>query len=289
MIFFFMLRKTFIYFFITVFTFVLFDFNSRASNYKQKDLDEAVVLIKTDFGNIKVKLYDETPRHRDNFLKLVKKGFYDSTLFHRVIKKFMIQGGDPESKNADKGEKLGGPGYTLAPEIKKGLIHKRGALAAAREPDHINPEKKSSGSQFYIVQGRKFTKKNLKKMAEGKEKSRRRKMIQKLLKKDKYSEMRKKLNKSKKRGKRKKTKELITKMDSIVKAEYGEKIEYTFSKKQIETYTSIGGAPHLDGNYTVFGEVVKGMDVVDRIAAVEVDKHKRPIDDIVVDMEVVSD
>ncbi len=124
-------------------------------NNPKQDEPQTRVLIKTKFGNMKVKLYNETPKHRDNFVKLVEEGFYDSLLFHRVIDKFMIQGGDPESKNAPADKRLGngGPGYQIDAEINKALIHKRGALAAARQGNNVNPERKSSGSQFYIVEG----------------------------------------------------------------------------------------------------------------------------------------
>lgn len=181
-------------------------------------------VIETDYGNIEVKLYNTTPKHRDNFIKLAREGFYDSLLFHRVIPEFMIQGGDPDSKHAAPGQVLGqgGPGYTLEPEI--GAPHFRGALAAARLPDQVNPEKRSSGSQFYIVVGRKWTDAEL---------------------------------------------DAIEQQNNI-----------TYNEVQRQMYKEKGGTPFLDGNYTVFGEVVKGMEVVDRIATAARDKANRPLQDI---------
>ena len=191
------------------------------------------VLIQTKYGDIVVELYDSTPLHRDNFLKLVKEGFYDSLLFHRVIDGFMIQGGDPESKGADKNKILGagGPGYTLPPEIHE--LHYRGAVAAARMGNQVNPEKRSSGSQFYIVQGKKH----------------------------------------------------LT-LSDIQSAEKRNKLKYT--EEQIQKYLKEGGYPFLDGEYTVFGRVVKGMDVVDKIAKVKKSRHNRPVEDIVMKIKIID-
>lgn len=186
------------------------------------------VLLQTNYGDIVLRLYDSTPLHRDNFLKLVKTGYYDSALFHRVIQNFMIQGGDPNSKHAKPGEPLGngGPGYKIPAEFRATLFHKKGVIAAARDN---NPEKASSGSQFYIVQGRIFTDAGL---------------------------------------------------DSIETFRLnGRKIPV----EQREVYKTIGGTPHLDQNYTVFGEVVKGLDVVDKIAEVQTSKGQdrdRPLQDV---------
>lgn len=190
--------------------------------------------IDTPYGTIKIRLYDNTPLHRDNFIKLAKQGFYDGILFHRVILNFMIQGGDPESKNAKPNQLLGqgGPGYNIPAEIKSENFHKRGAVAAARLPDEINPKRESSGSQFYIVQGRKYTEQEL-------------------------TQIERQLN-------------------------------IRFSEKQKEIYQTIGGAPHLDGSYTVFGEVTSGIEVVDAIAKVKTDKNNRPINDIPMKIRVVK-
>lgn len=186
-----------------------------------------IAVIDTDKGSITVKLYNKTPVHRDNFIKLIKQRYFDNQLFHRVIKNFMIQGGDPHSVNAARGQRLGsaGPGYTLPAEFHPELFHKKGALAAARRGDEANPEKRSSGSQFYIIQGRTFTVEELEVMEQ--------------------------------KG-----------------------LHEPFTSIQIERYTTVGGTPHLDGDYTVFGEVIEGLDVVDRIASVETDDYDRPLRDI---------
>lgn len=191
------------------------------------------VKISTDLGDILVILYDQTPKHRDNFIKLAKEGFYDGLLFHRVMNNFMIQGGDPESKTATPGQMLGGggPGYTIPAEFVDSLIHKKGALAAARQGDQVNPKKESSGSQYYIVHGRTFP-------------------VNQLL------QMEAKRNIGK---------------DSTD--------HFHYTPAQLEAYSTVGGAPFLDGDYTVFGEVIEGLDVVDSIAAVRTQRD-RPLEDI---------
>lgn len=205
---------------------------------KGKKEKRSVVRIETSCGVIRVALLDDAPAHRDNFLKLAESGHYDGTLFHRVINEFMIQGGDPDSKNAKKGQLLGDGDvpYTLAPEILLPYYyHLRGALAAAREPDEVNPEQRSSGSQFYIVTGKKFGLGSLKKVRSSQE--------------EKGIEM---------------------------------------SSQMFDDYQQYGGAPHLDGAYTVFGEVIEGMDVVDKIQVVETDRNDRPLEDIVVMKMIVE-
>lgn len=187
------------------------------------------VLLQTSYGDIIVRLSDSTPLHRDNFIKLTKVGFYDSVLFHRVIKNFMIQAGDPDSKNAPAGKPLGsgGPGYRIPAEFKQSLFHKKGVIAAARDN---NPEKASSASQFYITQGRIHTDGSL---------------------------------------------------DTIETDRLKRKIPAPLR----EVYKTIGGVPHLDQNYTVFGEVVKGIEVVDRIASVQTSKgpdRDRPVENVVI-------
>jgi cyclophilin family peptidyl-prolyl cis-trans isomerase len=184
-------------------------------------------------------LYNETPQHRDNFLKLVREQAYDSLLFHRIIPGLMAQGGDPDSKRAAAGAALGqgGPGYTIPSEIIPGLVHTKGALAAARQPDQVNPEKRSSGSPFYIVQGKEFE---------------------------------------------------AAELDQVVarSARYGTTL--TYSEEQKKAYARDGGAPHLDGAYTVFGQVVEGLEVLDAICAVACDARDRPIKDIRMFMRVLE-
>lgn len=231
------------------------------------------VVIVTEYGNIELELYDKTPLHKENFIKLVKEGYYDGTLFHRVIKDFMIQGGDPDSKNAAKGARLGmgGPEYTVPAEFVPEYIHKRGALSAARKGDQVNPEKASSGSQFYIVQGKKYTDDELNQVeaqiAHGQANQ---KYIQYL--KEEEEAMRSagetvdpKIAQEK-AGKR--------------ASEYLQNNPYRMKKEDREIYKTIGGTPLLDQEYTVFGQVTKGMDVVDKIADLETDDADRPKKDV---------
>jgi len=201
------------------------------STLKKKDYKKDV-LLETSMGDMVVRLSDSTPLHRDNFLKLVKMGYYDGILFHRVINHFMIQAGDPESKNAEYGKMLGngGPAYTIPAEFKPELFHKKGVIAAARDN---NPQKASSGSQFYIVQGKVFTDEDLDKVE-------------------------------------------ITRLG-------GRKIP----ADQREVYKTLGGTPHLDQNYTVFGELISGFDVLDKIAAVPTNKTTAP-DRPETDVKIIS-
>ncbi len=185
------------------------------------------IALETSEGNMVLKLYAETPLHSENFLKLVNEGYYNGQLFHRVINNFMIQAGDPNTKNAKPNEHLGsgGPGYTIPAEFNINYYHKRGALAAARQPDNVNPLKESSGSQFYIVQGQIFE---------------------------------------------------FSQLNAMVQ----QGMHVPFSDEQIEAYTSIGGSPHLDYEYTVFGELVDGFDVLDKIASKQTDRNSRPLEDV---------
>lgn len=192
------------------------------------------VLIETSMGDMTVELYNETPKHRDNFIKLVNEGFYNDLLFHRVIANFMIQGGDPKSRDAKPGQMLGDGnlGYTVPAEFRPNLIHCKGALAAARQGDQVNPTKASSACQFYIVQGNVWSADKLQMMA----------------------------------------------------MQMGK----TFTPQQIETYTTVGGTPHLDGDYTVFGQVIDGLDVIDKIATVKTAPGDRPLEDVKMRMRVVE-
>ncbi len=230
---------------------------------------EPIILLQTDYGDIKVKLYNETPIHRDNFLKLVKEGTLDSTLFHRVIKGFMIQGGDPSSKNAAPKAELGngGPGYTLDAEIRYDKFHKKGALAAARQGDNMNPKRESSGSQFYIVHGKKFTREELDQMVRGK--------VVEQLKKDNLSILRE----LQELGDQEKMQAFVKKLDKQ-RDSLAQSVEYAMTEEEIEAYTTIGGAPHLDDAYTVFGEVIEGLDIVDKIATQSTGRQDRPLKNI---------
>ncbi len=184
-------------------------------------------VIHTDYGDMTGILYNETPKHRDNFVKLAKSGFYDGLLFHRVISGFMIQGGDPDSKNAKPGQQLGvgGPGYTVPAEFNTKFIHKKGALAAARQGDQVNPAKASSGSQFYIVQGKKMS---------------------------------------------------------------AAQLTGNYTPEQKKIYETVGGTPFLDNQYTVYGEITEGLDVIDKIAACEKGPGDRPAKDIKMTIRIVE-
>ena len=218
-----------------VFLSFLFCAQSQKSDQQVKKGEKVYfVKIETSYGDIVVKLYNETPKHRDNFLKLVKEGTYDDLLFHRVINQFMIQGGDPNSRDAKPGQMLGDGelGYTIPAEFVPGLYHKKGALAAARQGDQVNPRKASSSCQFYIVQGNTWTADRLK----------------------------------------------------MVEERYGKK----FTPEQAEVYATLGGTPFLDGDYTVFGEVVEGIEVVDKIAPVACGPMDRPAEDVKMKMTVIE-
>jgi cyclophilin family peptidyl-prolyl cis-trans isomerase len=236
-------------------------------------------MMVTNLGTIKIKLYNETPLHRDNFVKLVKQHYYDSLLFHRVIQNFMIQGGDPNSKHAAPGVMLGdgGPDYTIPAEFNQKLFHKKGVIAAARDSDFENPLQASSGSQFYIVQGRVFNDSLLKLQAKRITKS---KLFNQVINRPEnktYLEKYKRFTKAELIDSVKSVYDIINK---IVETELPNTPLYTFSPEQIQAYTTIGGTPHLDNSYTVFGEVYEGMEVIDRIAEESVDKNSRPISDI---------
>ncbi len=201
-------------------------YNPKSPNYAP------IVEITTAYGVMEVQLYSSTPLHRDNFVKLIKDNYYDSLLFHRVIGNFMIQGGDPMSKNASAGMMLGndGPGYTIPAEFVDTNIHIKGSLAAARLGDNVNPKKESSGSQFYLVQGQKVSAQMLDMM-------------------------------SKRKGN-------------------------TYTEEQKKAYMEKGGTPHLDGDYTVFGRVIKGIEVIDKIAKVSTGVNNRPVKDVWMVMRV---
>jgi len=233
----------------------------------------AKVVIVTDYGDIVLELYDQTPQHRDNFIKLAKEGFYDGTLFHRVIKDFMIQGGDPDSKKAGPGERLGngGLGYTIPAEFVPEYIHQRGALAAARHPDHINPAKASSGSQFYIVQGKKQTDTDLDRVEAQIATQNARQMFAQYIKEEEDA--------MQKAGQTVRPDSAQMRAAKRASA-YLEANPYHMKPEYREIYKTIGGSPHLDGEYTVFGRVIKGIEVVDRIAEVETVDVNRPKIDV---------
>lgn len=243
------------------------------------------VEIKTSLGDIVVSLYNETPKHRDNFIKLVKEGYYDGVLFHRVIKNFMVQTGDGNSKTAKQDDVLGAgdPGYTIDAEIVyPKFFHKRGALAAARTGDEVNPERRSSGSQFYIVTGEKYTTSQLASMEKNLVNMKKNSIFSKLV-----NERRQEIMKMQQQGDSLGLKELEHELVALTEAEYS-KDPAVLTPEQREAYTTVGGTPHLDGSYTVFGEVVKGMDVVDKIQNVKTGRNDRPMEDVrIISMKVL--
>ena len=253
---------------------------------KEQTMKESKVLIETSLGNIVIKLYDETPQHRDNFLKLVKEGFYDDLLFHRVIANFMIQGGDPDSRGAAPGVSLGqgGPGYTVDAEIKyPQFFHKKGALAAARTGDQINPEKKSSGSQFYIVQGKIYSEEEMEMMEQSIVMQKSQMIMRKYM--EPYREEYTKLQRAN-------DMEGIQKLNDIISKDAEGELAVVESFKIPDNvkiaYTTVGGTPHLDDAYTVFGEVVEGFDVIDKIAAVKTGSQDRPAEDVKMKMKIID-
>lgn len=246
-----------------------------------------IVLIETSMGNIKIRLYDETPLHRDNFLKLVKENYYDSLLFHRVIKGFMIQGGDPDSKGAPANKSLGsgGPGYQIPAEIVyPQFFHKRGALSAARMGDQMNPEKKSSGSQFYIVWGESLTNEQLNSMDEKNRQNAMTRYFQGLAT-PLMDSIRKMQAAQDNDGLQKLQNELAAKTEEEFKKDPNKGLLTAEQKKQ---YSTVGGTPFLDGEYTVFGEVIEGLDIVDKIQTTSTGANDRPKNDIWMKMAIIE-
>ncbi|MCW3076720.1 MAG: Peptidylprolyl isomerase [Bacteroidetes bacterium] len=252
------------------------------SSVYSQTLSKETLVIETTYGTMKLKLYEETPLHKANFIKLVKSHFFDSLLFHRVINNFMIQGGDPLSKHARPGDTLGhgDNGYTIPAEFNPRLIHKKGALAAAREGDDINPKFESSGCQFYIVMGKKRTEEELKKYETRINKTHYVNTARTFMKTGEGKTLKELYNRYKTEKKEDSAQHTNTRIEELIKAEYLKTPEYKFNAFQTSTYTNIGGTPHLDGTYTVFGEVIEGLDIIDKIASVAKDKRDRPSADI---------
>ena len=251
--------------------------SKRQTNHHMENEKRTLVKLETTMGNITVALYNETPKHRDNFIKLVKEGVYDSTLFHRVIKQFMIQAGDPDSKNASDTAMLGSGdvGYTIPAEFNPKFFHKKGVLAAARQGDDVNPEKASSGCQFYIVTGRKFTEPQLLGMENKINEQREEALFDSLAR-----QHMKEIYKMRKAGDNAGLLELQDTLEAQARELADKEEKFRFTPEQIKAYSTIGGAPHLDGSYTVLGEVTEGMEVVDNIEIAKTNRADRPIENI---------
>lgn len=251
--------------------------SKRQTNHHMENEKRTLVKLETTMGNITVALYNETPKHRDNFIKLVKEGIYDSTLFHRVIKQFMIQAGDPDSKNASDTAMLGSGdvGYTIPAEFNPKFFHKKGVLAAARQGDDVNPEKASSGCQFYIVTGRKFTEPQLLGMENKINEQREEALFDSLAR-----QHMKEIYKMRKAGDNAGLLELQDTLEAQARELADKEEKFRFTPEQIKAYSTIGGAPHLDGSYTVFGEVTEGIEVVDNIEIAKTNRADRPIENI---------
>lgn len=249
------------------------------------------IIISTPYGNMKLKLFNETPKHRDNFLKLVREHFYDSLLFHRVIEGFMIQGGDPDSKHAEPAKLLGDGDlkYTIPSEFISTLCHKKGMLCAARNGDDVNPEKASSAAQFYIVQGKVRTDEDLISYEKRINKPIIAKIKEEVLNKAENNSLKLKIDLAKKEQNNDSLMVYFKTVNKLVEDEYAKTPHYTFPPEHKTIYKTIGGTPHLDSQYTIFGQVIEGLDVIDKIAAVGKNKDDRPLIDIRMKVSIIEE
>lgn len=258
------------------------------SQAQPDDQPEIMVLFKTTAGDFKVRLYNGTPIHRDNFVRLVEEHYYDSLLFHRVVRDFMVQAGDPESRNAERFSPLGngGPGYTLPAEFNtEKYFHRRGALCAARKTDQANPDRRSSGSQFYIVTGQQYRSYQLHGLEDELNEGQRQKTFNRLWAMYADSVMSMELRNDED-GKYALRKSVAAMADSVIALEGPIK----FGKAQMDAYMNVGGTPNLDGDYTVFGQVTEGMKTIDKIERVMVDMNDRPLKDIrIISAQIITE
>ena len=253
-----------------------------ATSCAQNKKTDYVVTFKTSYGDMVAILYDETPKHKENFIKLAQDKFFDSLLFHRVIQDFMIQGGDPDSKRAKPNQPLGrgGPGYTVEAEFNSKFFHHKGALSAARMGDNVNPTKASSGSQFYVVQGKVMTNEELKQLEENMHFQKKNMLLRECLGMPKYADVRQEVITKQQSGDGPWLQSFFENCDTLIRKERPDFKPFLFSPEQKEAYSTIGGAPHLDSDYTVFGKIIKGLEVIDKIAAQPKGGGDRPVEDI---------
>lgn len=243
------------------------------------DTKDTIIKIETDLGNIELRLYNETPIHKENFIKNVNDGLYNGAIFHRVINEFMIQGGNPATAENDE-QKSFDSEKTIPGEFIPEYYHKKGALAAARMPDAVNPDKESSAYQFYIVQGQVFSEKELSRMAKSMNDNKRKSIADKIIMERADSLLA--------QGIEPDFSKIYLNLKDSIDNEIREMEKFEFSEDQNETYTTIGGTPHLDGNYTVFGEVLEGLDIVEKIAAVKTDNADKPLEDIRMKVKILN-
>lgn len=269
---------------------LIFSLNLVLTSTNAQTLSKETVLIETSYGKMKIKLFEETPLHKANFLKLANEKVFDSLLFHRVINGFMIQGGDLLSKYAKPGDSLGhgDMGYSVPAEFNTKLIHKKGRLAAARESDDINPKFESSASQFYIVMGKKRTLEDLKKYEERINKTHFTNCARAFMKTDEGKKLKLNYNRLKSENKLDSAELVNKEIEEHIKKEHLKTPEYKFNAEQILAYTTFGGTPHLDGTYTVFGEIIEGLEVIDKIAAAKTDDRDRPLEDIRMKITIIK-
>ena len=246
------------------------------------DGTDHVITIKTKFGEMVAILYDETPQHKANFIKLAEQHYFDSLLFHRVMNGFMIQGGDPESKKAKAGQRLGsgGPGYTVEAEISPKFFHEKGAFSAARLGDQMNPKRASSGSQFYIVHGKKYSDAEL---SHGEQRimyQNKNRYLREILQMPEYEKLRLQVMEKQRQGDVTWMNSFFEKSDTLIRQVRKDYEPFAYTPEQKSAYREVGGAAHLDGDYTVFGKVIRGLDVIDKIATQPTDAANRPIEDV---------
>jgi len=270
-----------------LFTLFMFVFLLPGNADAQTQRTNSIILIETNFGNIKLMLYKDTPKHRQNFLQLIENKHFDGTLFYRVIKGFVLQGGSQDSRDASPGRQIGygSSNRTIESEFHAKYFHKKGALAAPRQPDKVNIFKESDVSQFYIAHGRVYTSDELVALEKAVNVPLRKQIVKRYL----TSSKRKILDSLKKAKKVDEFRAIANKIKSSISFDYessNEKLIFTDAQKK--AYTTVGGVPHLDNNYTVFGEVIAGFDVIDKIAKLETDQYDRPRKDVKMKLRILK-